>query len=658
MKLTKGKIRKLYNKKNQTFKKYKNKKASYERKTFRNKKSVNLARKTLKKVSGGADDQNPGFSFNRFKEGAKGAYNRLFGSKQKQPVVLDTGFNQMQPGANVENSNVQQDDSNVINPLQYNAPQNDIVQTQGNTVAYGPENDVVPENNIPLDLQESANSTDSYDTVISPLQSNASQNDIMPGQPIITNSENAIVGPNVEQTQGTENDAVVPGAKDKRRSKSASSYFSKGIRRFFRGKPQVENTTFNQMHPNANTAGEEELKKSDKQRELAERIAERKENINNLRSEWPDYGKEFKKLGEGVKDKYNKLFGDRQTNVLSTGINEIHTNVNNSNDQESANTSVEKTQDISTSNILDNSASQDPSGIVTSLDQTTVQNTTVQSGTQDGSDAPAIQVPLDPPGIVTKLDETAIQSGTQDGSDAPAAQVPSTSIQSSVTPQAVPSTSIQSSVTPQAQVPSTSIQPEVTPQVVPASVTSTPPVVPPASQQTPGNEIANSLTTVTNYFADIIANKITQKLPNPTYQGTYQDKLQDGFVAVSKAAETMAKSGNTSAASKENTTAASTENTTAATTGNTDISGNTSNASRGNTDISGNTTTASTSSSDISGNTPASTITTAASTGNTSTATTGDMSTTTSKPAPSKGGKIYRKTKRFRLTNNKTKNAR
>jgi len=600
MKLTKGKIRKLYNKKNQTLKKYKNKKASYERKTFRNKKSVNLARKTLKKISGGG-------VLNRFKEGAKGL---LFGSKQKQPVVLDTGFNQMQPGANVE--------------------------TQGNTVAYGPENDVVPENNIALDLQESANSTDSYDTVMNPILSNTRENDIMPVQPIITNSENAIVGPNVEQTQGTENDAVVLGAKDKKRSKSFSSYLSKGIRSIFPGKPQVENTTFNEMQPNANTAGEEELKKSDKQRELAERRAGIKEYIKELESERPNYTKEFNNIKEGVKDTYNKLVGDRQTNVLSTGINEIHTNVNNSNDQESANTSVEKTQDISTSNILDNSASQDPSGIVTSLDQTTVQNTTVQSGTQDGSDAP---------GIVTKLDETAIQSGTQDGSDAPAAQLPITSIQSSVTPQAqVPITSIQSSVTPQAQVPSTSIQSSVTPQAqVPSTsiqpeVTSTPPVVPPpvvppASQQTPGNEIANSLTIVTNYFADIIANKITQKLPNPTYQGRYQDKLQDGFVAVSKAAETMAKSGNTPVAS-----------TTPTSTVTTDISGNTP-ASTSSTDISGNTTPASTTSTDISGNT------TPASTENTS-------SPSTPKPPTSKGGKIYKKTKRFRLTNNKTKTRR
>jgi archaellum component FlaC len=65
MKLTKGKIRKLYNKKNQTLKKYKNKKASYERKSFRNKKQVNLARKTLKEFAynkprgGGGNEETP-----------------------------------------------------------------------------------------------------------------------------------------------------------------------------------------------------------------------------------------------------------------------------------------------------------------------------------------------------------------------------------------------------------------------------------------------------------------------------------------------------------------------------------------------------------------------------------------------------------------------
>ena len=47
MKLTKGKILKLYNKKRQTVKKFKTGKSSYKRRTFR-KRKFNLARKTLK----------------------------------------------------------------------------------------------------------------------------------------------------------------------------------------------------------------------------------------------------------------------------------------------------------------------------------------------------------------------------------------------------------------------------------------------------------------------------------------------------------------------------------------------------------------------------------------------------------------------------------
>jgi hypothetical protein len=56
MKLTKGKISKLYNKKRQSLKKPKRKKLSNKIRTFRNKKYLNLARKTLKnyKHIGGA----------------------------------------------------------------------------------------------------------------------------------------------------------------------------------------------------------------------------------------------------------------------------------------------------------------------------------------------------------------------------------------------------------------------------------------------------------------------------------------------------------------------------------------------------------------------------------------------------------------------------
>ena len=62
MKLTKGKISKLYNKKKQTMKKKANKrKSSKKNRTFRRKQKVNLARKSLKrlrykKLSGGRDD--------------------------------------------------------------------------------------------------------------------------------------------------------------------------------------------------------------------------------------------------------------------------------------------------------------------------------------------------------------------------------------------------------------------------------------------------------------------------------------------------------------------------------------------------------------------------------------------------------------------------
>lgn len=57
MKLTKGKINKLYKKKRQSLKKIKNKnKNKSKRHTFRKHKKINLARKSLKKFRGGADE--------------------------------------------------------------------------------------------------------------------------------------------------------------------------------------------------------------------------------------------------------------------------------------------------------------------------------------------------------------------------------------------------------------------------------------------------------------------------------------------------------------------------------------------------------------------------------------------------------------------------
>jgi len=61
MKLTKGKLSKIYNKKKQSMRKFKSKaKKSRRRKTFRKRKHLNLNRKTLKHFKhGGIGPQNP-----------------------------------------------------------------------------------------------------------------------------------------------------------------------------------------------------------------------------------------------------------------------------------------------------------------------------------------------------------------------------------------------------------------------------------------------------------------------------------------------------------------------------------------------------------------------------------------------------------------------
>ena len=480
MKLTKGKIRKLYNKRKQTLKKYRNKRASCERKTFRNKRSINLARKTLKKISGGDKEESV---FNKFSKGAQSLYNRaknLYPGQPKNPTVLDNTFNEMNPGAVAQDPTIgPENDNTVINPMQ-----SDVV-AQDPTI--GSENPVGPEN---------------ANTVINRMQSDAVAQDPTIGQ------ENAVVSKNVvspEGVVGPENvvvgpENVVPDAKDKgryfkmptlpnlgisNRAKSASSYLSKGV--------------------------------------------------SGLRRVFPG-----------------------------------------------------KRENISTSDV-----SGVPSNLIPQ-----VLTTTDVSGAQITQEVPI------PPAIPnTPINPTTSASQTTPN----VSNVPTTSNVSNVS-----------------NVPTT---PNTQPQG-------------PATQ-VPGNEIANSLNTVTNYFADIIASKITEKLPNPIYQGKYQDKLQDGFEAVNKAAETMAKYG--TAANKGNTTTPSTGNT------NTDMSANiTQSTVNTNTDMSANTT-----ATDMSGNTTATDMS-----GNTATTDMLGNTVPSTGDTARKGGKIYKKTKRFKLTNNKTKSRR
>jgi hypothetical protein len=83
MKLTKGKISKLYNKKRQSLKKYKKRKSSYKKRTFRNKRKVNLARKTLKRFNykkhkGGEGETN---------DTTKDVTTTSIEGKKKQPII-------------------------------------------------------------------------------------------------------------------------------------------------------------------------------------------------------------------------------------------------------------------------------------------------------------------------------------------------------------------------------------------------------------------------------------------------------------------------------------------------------------------------------------------------------------------------------------------
>jgi hypothetical protein len=87
MKLTKGKISKLYNKKRQSLKKHKKLKSSYKKRTFR-KRKVNLARKTLKKIhykkyrGGEGEDTVPPKDVDTFNEPA-------VNQPTEQPIVVE-----------------------------------------------------------------------------------------------------------------------------------------------------------------------------------------------------------------------------------------------------------------------------------------------------------------------------------------------------------------------------------------------------------------------------------------------------------------------------------------------------------------------------------------------------------------------------------------
>jgi hypothetical protein len=134
MKLTKGKISKLYNKKRQTLKKPKKYKASYKRRTFR-KRKVNLARKTLKR-----------FNYKKY----KGGFNDAKEENNKTPSSTEAqkfSNNEINVPTNISTENIIQqpaEDIIIENPDKdiTEEPNQDITELQNEDITEEPNQDI------------------------------------------------------------------------------------------------------------------------------------------------------------------------------------------------------------------------------------------------------------------------------------------------------------------------------------------------------------------------------------------------------------------------------------------------------------------------------------------------------------------------------------
>jgi hypothetical protein len=156
MKLTKGKISKLYSKKKQTLKKYKNGRAQKNRRpnTFRKRKPLILNKKTLKKMTGGENTQNDVF------------------------ISEDSKF----PEVSVQNENQNKDVQNDSEETNQNNENEDLSQTQSfeenNEISTEPSTiiDNKNDNEDNKDVIDILNQDDNMDTSLNEIQPNIEEN--------------------------------------------------------------------------------------------------------------------------------------------------------------------------------------------------------------------------------------------------------------------------------------------------------------------------------------------------------------------------------------------------------------------------------------------------------------------------------------------------
>ena len=142
MKLTKGKLSKLFNKKKQSHKKKKNHKKNKKSNTFRRNKRSNLANKTLKKIKIGGGDE--GASIN---------------SDEIVPSVVQDDSDSITPTSKI--TEAPSDLVETSDDVESGNPPSELVETSGDVESGNPPSDLVETSG---DTTNNDENTDDYDT--------------------------------------------------------------------------------------------------------------------------------------------------------------------------------------------------------------------------------------------------------------------------------------------------------------------------------------------------------------------------------------------------------------------------------------------------------------------------------------------------------------
>jgi hypothetical protein len=158
MKLTKGKLSKLFNKKKQSHKKKKNHKKNKKSNTFRRNKRSNLANKTLKKIKIGGGDE--GASINS-DEIVPSVVQDDSDSITPTSKITEAPSDLVETSDDVESGNPPSELVETSGDVESGNPPSDLVETSGDVESGNPPSDLVETSG---DTTNNDENTDDYDT--------------------------------------------------------------------------------------------------------------------------------------------------------------------------------------------------------------------------------------------------------------------------------------------------------------------------------------------------------------------------------------------------------------------------------------------------------------------------------------------------------------